>query len=409
MSLSVVKAGGLYQDLPGVLERFSEPDQNYGVSCVPATSITNQPNLVPLKGVDIVDSFDLQFHFDGDWNAFSGTLTYGPTFPYNMIRNITIPYQTGNINVCSLDGHMLWMLNLLRSNNRPHNERAYNLQTPVTTSGYSPMGNNVSSGTYSLTPAASSAVALDFNLRVIAALYMDHFWDPIQTQQGQEWLCFNEVYVSPYLMASTGRNSIPSIQLSPLVASTIQTGVGTYAGGGTAPIYTDDGPSLVYFQRNGWRQPVDPKLMPPLFNWVHTAKQQRYILSSGKVAIQVPAEGQLLAIVGRMYDPTLNSGIGGYIPLSELSNLNLQYGAGINKFNDNPSEHQQRFLRQFGWNPTEGIFVWDMFADTRSNLDVINTYNTAGVTINLDFGTNTPGAGSYVDIMFEYLTLVQRN
>jgi hypothetical protein len=55
---------------------------------------------------------------------------------------------------------------------------------------------------------------------------------------------------------------------------------------------------------------------------------------------------------------------------------------------------------------TEGLAIWDMYADTRTNLHGINTYNTASPLISLDFGSYVPPAGSYVDVMMEFLTLI---
>lgn len=397
-------------DAPGILERFSEPDQNYGVPCVPDLAVSAAPALVPLKGVDILDSLDLRFRFKTTWNAFTsaGGLVASPMWPYNFIQRIQVPYQTGNINALDCDGHMAWIYSVLRQNNRKYRIDPYAQQAPVQATGYSASSNLVSSATYDTTPSASTAYQYDFELNVPIALYFEHFFDQVTDDKGNMQIArFDETFVSPWLMGSTGRNSLPSIALNPVLGNTYDKAAYIYTGSGTTPTWTDGG-SLVWMKRNGWRQPSNPAALPPMFNWARTVRQQRVALPTNSVQIQIPSYGQLLCIVGRMYDPTLNTGAGGMIPLSDLSNLNVQYGSGINKWNDSPEEHQERIFQQHGVNFTDGVIVFDAYADERSNKDALNTYNTAGVTLNLDFGGNTPGAGSYIDLGLEFLTLVQR-
>lgn len=402
MSTAITVAGGPFTDAPGLLERFEEPDTNDGVAAVPLVSNVSTVNLIPLTGADMLETIDVFYSLRGTFNAFTGTLTPSPYFPYNLIQNLGIPYQSGSLKLASTDGHMHWLYQLLRGANTPDPSH-YVQQAPLQVTAYSPMANLVSSTTYAA-PTASAAYALDFNFRVSAARFMRYFYD---TDAKGNLLQYENTFVSPFLMSSTGRNSIPTLTLNPIVGSSNDTGLFLHAGATTTmPTWTDSG-STVHFRRRGWRQPANASSMPPLFNWALQIYSTRFSLDSARVRMPMPTEGQLSAIVVRLYDPTLNAGVGGPIPVANLHQAIVSFGSGIAKYNDTPQSYQDRMMRTHGFLPTEGVLVWDFWKDSgRTNRDVINTYNTASPLIRLDFGSYTPGPGSYADVGLEYFTLV---
>lgn len=404
VSVATVPASGKI-DYPGMLERFYEPDSVTGAACVPLGTNVSNLNFIPLKGADIVEQFLFEYTFTGAFNGYTGTMNVSPWFPYNIVGNLAVPYQTGNLKIGSMDGHQWWLAGLLRGNNKPSQIRPFLDQAAIQTTGYTPETNQVSANNYS--PAASTSKTYLFDLSVAPALYLDNFYDLVNIGQNKSSMAnWQGVYVSPFLMSSTGRNSIPNTLLNPLFGSTLDNSPFVQSGSlSTAATWTDAG-SQVSIKRMGWRQPSSPDAMPPLFNWAHQWYTTRYPLTNSVVQLPLPAEGQLLCIVARMFDPTLSSGRGDAITTANLTQAQVQYGSGIAKFNDTPRDNQRRLFAQHGILPTKGVLVWDMYADTRSNIDAINTYNTAAPQVILNFGSNTPGAGSYVDLSLEYLTLV---
>jgi hypothetical protein len=298
-----------------------------------------------------------------------------------------------------MDGHLWWLTNVLRNNNTEHALPVpYIQQTPVLSTGYTPEANIVSSSAYA-NPVASATAAYDFNLHVYPALYFDRFYD---LSTDGKMLRFDQTYVSPFLMSSTGRNVIPVITLNSAFATQGDLGPLVIGGTQTTPATWTDTGSQIRFRRRGWRQPVNAALMPPLFNWAHQWFVQRNSLNTSRVQIPIPVEGQLLCIILRMWDNTTKLPI----PLTNLNNLKLTYGSGLNKFYDTPVDHQDRIFRQHGLRLTSGLAIWDMYCDSKTNLHGINTYNTASPLISLDFGSYTPPAGSYVDVCMEFLTLI---
>lgn len=398
MTAGISQVAGQFLEYPGSLERFEEPDTNDIVPAVPlGTNPVNVP-LVALTGADMLEAIQVFFTVKGTLNAFTGTLTQSPWFPYNAVQTLRVPYQSGSLTMGSMDGGLWAVSNWLRTNNAEYDAVQYIQQKEIVATAYTPQANLVSSATYA-NPVASASVQYDFNFDIYPALYFERFYD---LSQDGKMLRFDQTYVSPFLMSSTGRNVIPVITLNPLFGTQGDLSPLVVGGAQTTPAAWTDTGSSVRFKRRGWRQPVNAALMPPLFNWAHQWFVQRNQLGTNRIQIPIPVEGQCLAVVLRMWD----NGLKAPIPLSNLNTLKLTYGSGLNKFFDRPQDHQDRFFRQHGMRLTEGLAVWDMYADTKTNLHGINTYNTASPLISLDFGSYTPPAGSYVDVMMEFLTLI---
>lgn len=398
MTAGISQVAGQFLEYPGSLEQFVEPDTNDIVPAVPlGTNPVNVP-LVALTGSDMLEDIQVYFSLKGTLNAFTGTLTLAPGFPYNFVQTLRVPYQSGSLTMGSMDGHLWEITNWLRTNNAEYDAGIYIQQKEVLATAYTPQANLVSSAGYA-NPVASASVAYDFNFHVYPALYFERFYD---LSQDGKMLRFDQTYVSPFLMSSTGRNVIPTITLNPAFGISGDMSPLVVGGAQTTPATWTDTGSTVRFKRRGWRQPVNAALMPPLFNWAHQWFVQRNQLGTSRIQIPIPVEGQCLCVVLRMWD----NGAHAPIPLSNLNSLKLTYGSGLNKFYDRPQDHQDRFFRQHGLRLTEGLAIWDMYADTRTNLHGINTYNTASPLISLDFGSYTPPAGSYVDVAMEFLTLI---
>lgn len=398
MTAGISQVAGQFLEYPGSLERFEEPDTNDMVPAVPRPSNPVNVSLVALTGADMLEDIQVYFTVRGALNAFTGTLTQSPWFPYNIVQTLRLPYQSGSLVMGSMDGGLWAFTQWLRGNNQEYQANEYIQQKEVIATAYSPASNLVSSPTYAQ-PVASATVQYDFNFHVFPAMYFERFYD---LSQDGKMLRFDQTYVSPFLMSSTGRNVIPVITLNPLFGTSGDLAPFVAAGAQTTPATWTDSGSQVRFKRRGWRQPVNAALMPPLFNWAHQWFVQRNNLGTSRVSIPIPVEGQCLCVALRMWD----NGLHAPIPLETLNNLKITYGSGLNKFYDRPQDHQDRFLRQHNMRLTSGFACWDMYCDTRTNLHGINTYNTASPVITLDFGSFMPPAGSYVDVMIEFLTLI---
>ena len=385
------------------LAKFSEPDNIQGVACVPKTSNAQTPQLVPLNNTDIVTDFDFLFTFKGTSNAYTGTGNLSPYFPYNFVNQLKLPYQSNAVSAANQDAHKLWLMDVLRRNNRRYGASGLlSDQKALLSTGYTPQTLLGSSGSYAIAP--STAETYQFRIKVPVAMYFDRFYD---SDASGKLGAIDDVYVSPLFMSSIGRSITPVIQLNPVWGTRydqsplVQTGSLT-----TAATWTDNGSNLS-IQRNGFREPDGAVALPPAFNWAYNIDYNEIAFAgTAKASFTLPLQGQLLSVTCVMFDPSLNSNAGGVIPVANINTAVLQYGAGIAKYNDVPITLQTRMLENYGVLPTDGVFTWDMYSETRSNVDAINTYTTSAVKFNLDLGSNTPGAGAYVGVLSEWLTVV---
>lgn len=384
------------------LERFSEVDNANAVAAVPTTSTSANVVIPQLNNTDILTDLEFYFQFKGTTNAYTGTGNLSPYFPYNFVQNIKVPYQSNSVSAVNMPGEIAQVISTLRQNNRRFgNPISLGDQKFPLATGYSPAAQQWSSGSYSVAPSTAETYA--FSLNIPVSLWFSRFYD---TDAQGKLGAIDDVYVSPLFMQSIGRSITPVVTLNPFVNARYDRGVIVQTGTATTPpTWTDNGSTLT-IRRNGYRQPGAGSALPPAFSWAYNWTVDQVSLASSKASYIFPLQGQLLSVVVRMFDPTLNSNAGGVIPIANLSTATLSYGAGIAKYADTPASLQDRMMKQHGVNLTEGIFYWDMYADTRSNLDAINTYTTASVKLALDFGTNTPGAGSYITVASEWLTQV---
>jgi hypothetical protein len=213
-------------------------------------------------------------------------------------------------------------------------------------------------------------------------------------------------FVSPAFMAGTARVVQPSITFNPGSASTtdnaptnIGTGTGTFTGNVTMNV-----------RRRGWYQPQGLADSPPIYDWQLSRKTQVYSLSGKSIAdIPVPLNGQLLLVYVRLFDPAANTALGAPIALSAVTKCQLLYGSGLYRYQDTPTDMQARIMAQHGFLLTNGLIAWDMAIDELgdiTNADALNTMNTSGITIHLEF-TGAQSSSAYAVIGVEALTYVE--
>lgn len=403
MATAILQAGpGV--DYPGSLERFSELETNDQVSIVPKTSAVANIPMVAFTGTDMVEGWHFEPVFTTTLPDYGDTIRTSDYFPYNFISLLEIPYQSSSFKLFSGDGFMAFLASMLRRGNGPYSTEPYLAgQAPILATGYTPETNLLSAANYAF---ASGGVAKTFKwpIRINAAQYFAKWYD--KAADGRT-LLFEDAYVSPLFMSSTGRNIVPKLQLASVAGATVDVSPAVVTtASGTAFGWGTDAGSVMDVRRFGWRQPANAADMPVIFNWAHQWQVVRLPIANARPSLTLPPDGQLLSVTARLFDPTLNSGAGGSITINNLVSAKLVYGSGINKFYDTPRSLQERMLAQHGAIFTKGVFTWDMYADTRSNRDCLNTYDVSAPTVLLDFTGNTPGAGSYADFLLEYMTRI---
>lgn len=403
-------------------EPFSEAeDQINGIAAVPKTSNTVQVSVLPLKNADLISDLDFIFRFTGTTNAYTSTVAASAYFPYLFVGKLTVPYQSGSIKIWEdIDGHMGAMINLIRGDNRRQDVRQEIDQTFINNTGYTPQtGDLYSAANY--TVGASGSPDYRFRLRVSPGQYFATYLDKIEAVDQKsntpqvQINPYSDVFASYLAMASTGRNITPVVQLNPVYGTLGNQSPITATGAGTAPTWTDAG-SVLTVRREGIRTPGAGQTPPPAFAWASNWRQISFPIASSKLTIPIPAEGQLLAMIGRLFDPTLASGVGAPIDLvTGTANLQdtfvFKVGSGITRNSDSPASITERLLKNRGQKATKGVFIWDWVSEEAlgggggavNGAYVVDTYTTATPLVTINLGS-APGAGSICDCGFQYLS-----
>jgi hypothetical protein len=211
-------------------------------------------------------------------------------------------------------------------------------------------------------------------------------------------------YVTPLAMAGSNRIVQPSITYAPIIAATNDAGPGTTGSSSTA-----SGSVVINWRRYGVYQPQGAADAPLFWNWQYVRLTRRFGISQ-VTTIQIPMEPglQILMFYVRMFDPTLNSNLGGALAISNVTEADLQIGSGLYRFQDTPADTQRRLMRQHGITLPEGCLAWDMALtpDNRvTNARAVNTYTTSSCTLTLTFSAQT-NAGAYLVLGTEGLRYV---
>lgn len=382
------------------LERFVEYDQ-VDVPIVPNTTSQKSPAIAQMNNTDILTDIIFDCYFNGTFNAYTSTLLESNMFPYSFIQNLLVPYQSNAVAATNQNAFLQSVIGAMRaSNRRVAKSNVYAQQAPVSHNAY----NYQSSPwfTPTSTPTPSGSIVAPFRLQIPVSLYFEKFYD--LTSKGQMG-AVDDIFVSPLFMSAMGRNITPKMTLNPVIGTEGDGCVFTQSGTLTTPATWTDNGSYCNVIRQGWRQPAGQQELPVTFNWAYNTFLDQQAVSTKTITYIPEVKGQLLSIVAVVWDPTINNGQGGFMDLSNVKDAALTYGSGINKYQDRPETLYMRTLNNYGWAPPLGVMIWDMYGETRTNRNVINTYNTAGTKLQIDLN-NAPGANSYVLLMTEWLTAV---
>jgi hypothetical protein len=128
---------------------------------------------------------------------------------------------------------------------------------------------------------------------------------------------------------------------------------------------------------------------------------------------EVTGQGQILSVVGFVWDPTLSTyatGSGAEIPLTHYQSINLNFSSKLPIYQDTPQTMQWRWLAKHGTFLPNGFWGYDLALteDGRlTNEEALNTLITAGVQVQLQFNTgDAPSATATVYVGIEILKAV---
>lgn len=401
MATMTAPAPGSLFGVPGITRATEQIENNDGV-----TTVLSQGASVPVQGLisfkqtDIIKGWLMRMSVTNTNAVGTGTIVLSPYFPDSYLGRIQLNFQNQFSAIDLENGVDLRIFNTIRPYRLTNYKNA--AYTQPTTQSYSAAANLLSSNAYT---NVSSPIQRAYWLP--AGLQFDEYWNLKDT--GEPTGAPLPMFVSPQFMAGTARIVQPLISYNQGFGATAD--IAPYTSTGNA---TFGGSSVLNIKRVGWYQPTYPNGAdsPPVANWQYTLKTQRRVIAGqgGTIPLTLPLNGQILSVYVRLFDPAANGGIGAPIALTDSAfpHVDLVYGSSLYKYQDRPSEVQERFEAQHGEILPQGVLAWDMALDERgriTNSNVLNTMNTSGIQINLQTAS-TFSATAYAVVGVEALTYV---
>jgi hypothetical protein len=385
--------------LPGVTV-WSEQKENNDNTVTALASAAQSTALfnANFKQTDIVFRWDMGVNYTAAYSVAPTTI--GPYFPYNIIgpAALNIQNQFNTINVESgIDMAIFQAI-------RPSRSTSYMNwvdQNLIAVDSYS----NATPTLITSNAYTAGSTSMTWWLEMMPCISFDLYYD-----LGEDGRLYNNAgamgiraYVTPQMMAGTNRVIQPAVTYNSLInAANLYTS--PFANGTLTSASV-----TLNFRRTVVYQPTSSAAAPLLFNWQYARETRRITISGvSSIDIPLPLVGQILMFYIRMWDPTLNAGAGGAIPITNLTNAWVQIGSGLYRFQDTPTDAVKRLYRQHGIFLPAGCLAWDMAItdDGRiTNRNTINTLTTSGTLIHLDF-TASQNNGAFVVLGVESLRYV---
>lgn len=399
--------------MPGITLATEQAENNDGIAVTPkSSSQTSVTGLIPFKNTDVIKGWRLELNYATAWTAGTTVLNLSQYFPYNFLGPVKLQYQGQYSPIDVVSGVDLAYFQFIRPYFDGEQQNARNLlDTAYATFPYNAQADQVSKSNYT---TGSTQFNVTYDLP--GGLDFDRFW-PLDVY-GRVIGPPLATFVSPQYMAGTARYVQPQITLNQLVAS----GSGNFdtvpvigSGTQTTPATATFTSGSLGFQRIGWYQPRGQSDSPLIYNWQYTRQSKQYSVAGRSVIdLLMPLNGQILSVFVRLFDPTVQiSGVAYGAPIAvdpgNLTKAQLLYGSGFYRFQDTPLRIQERFARQHQATPPQGCLIWDMAQDNMgkiTNEAVLNTMNTAGITVHLEF-SSALSASAYAVIGAEALTYVE--
>lgn len=393
--------------LPGVTQWSEQIEANDGVSLTLAqgTQTTFQfPS--SLFNTDILYREIIDIVITQTNAAGTQTITASQYFPYNFVGSIQLSMQNQFNSYDLVNGLDAKLFEMMRPQYNDNGAGDYWEQNLITSIYGSQQNLTTSASAYT-----SASTTVSFSIDMPLGIWFDQYFDLDPDGQLRGNMGPTRAFVTPQLMSGSNRVVTPRITMNPAFAATFDAGPYNITGPTTTPA-TFSGSAVTRWQRKVVYQPVAQTDTPILWGWQYARESKQYSLSGrSTIDILLPTTGQLLGLFYRFYDPagTATGGVGAPININQITNIWLQFGSGLYKFQDNPTRCQRRFARQHSsYLPPQGVLFHDTVVNEQNqltNANSLNTLDTSSCKVHLDF-TAPLGNQAYVVIGVESLRYV---
>lgn len=397
----------------GTRRRFLREGGNGAIGFTRNQGASVQAQTFKFDQLDIVRGYLMMLKLNQTYTAGEAeTLHDSPWFPFNMVDTLSVQFES-SYKTFNLPGWLAAIMQQYRPafSNRSGmgmltNVYANSQQGEVPNAGWSQA--SLLTGT-DMTDATTHIVV---PFEIPLSMEFDLYWE--LDLAGNPQAQFPRCIVSPQYMAATTRNVIPKVVLAQgFTVEDLLNGPVSIATGDTTSTFVDNG-SEADFYRDCWF-PAPTYATPPVHPWQYSRDYIEYP-TSGQQTVPIPldadtaGQGQILSIVGMTWDPNLNSGFGGPVPLSHYQELDLVYSSKLTIFEDTPETNQARWLATHGTQLPPGCFGWDLALTEDGKLtneDALNTLVEAGCQVRTAYNTGeAPSATATTYIGIEILKAV---
>jgi hypothetical protein len=369
--------------------------------------------------LDIDRAFLFQAAMSTTYTAGGGhTITPSPLFPANQFSLIQVQFESA-YSTFRLPGWLAQVFQQFRSTFGPKNQVSALFQSganpdPANALGTAWFPSTSPLGTPNLA-ANTTGTTQTYNVffEIPVSFYFDLYYELTATGQPMG-MPIPRAIVSPQRMAATTRNVIPKVTAAPgFLLTDNYDAPASIASGDTTSTFAGSVTSTWW--RDAWIPTDNMVTEPPGRMWQYTRDFITFQpAGASKPAIplddDVPGQGQILAVVFATWDPTLNSGNGGFAPYTDYATVSLLLGSNIQLYQDTPQSNLYCWGAQHGSILPNGIMGWDLALteDGRiTNENAINTLVQNGAQVRIEYASGyTPGAGATIYVGLEVLKKV---
>jgi hypothetical protein len=406
---------GQYYGLPGLTQFFELDDSQVGVVVDGAqASTTNVNTLSELSQDNIVFWWEMDVSISQTYSHDTGAEVTSPYMPWSYLATLELSLQSMYTSLNVDNGIDALIFDLIRpmrgfraeggdGGTNPA-EVAYSAGPPVVGVPYA---GGVNENLFATPTPTASMSAINFTVVIPGSVFIDEYWD--MDMDGT--LLANMAVpatVSPQYMAGAARQVTPKVQLAAGSVGDLSTGPFNITGNDTIVFSAS-----FSMRRIGLYSTENPATDPPVYSWQYQRVSKSYgATNSTPVKIKLDEYAQILSLFFRMWDPTLNDGVGGPIDIASIAQIQLQYGGSLLRFSDTPKTMQRRFYQQHRLLLPAGVLAWDLALDPDqsgkiTNAYALNTLVSASCTVIITWASSyTPGAGSKIVVGYEELKYV---
>jgi hypothetical protein len=399
----------------GARSKFISDSNNEDVATTLNTGTQISAATTKLDNLDIVKTLLFVINLAVEWTNTGTTLKLSPFFPFNAVQQLSIQFESAFMTY-RLPGALAAVMQqarpalsdpkgLMKLTNMTTNVQ----QTNEPTSHWSQASELTPTG-LTLDTGTSQTIPLLFEVPV--AMTFDLYWelDELGNAKGAP---IPRAIVSPQYMAANTRTVTPKILYAPGISVEDLLG-GAVAKGSTDVTSTFTGTAAAQIFRDGW-YPASQEASPPVYGWQYSRDYLEQP-TSGQSKVNVPldqdvtGQGQILMVVGFVWDPAGASGFGAVTPLDDYAEIDLNFSSKLPIYQDTPQTMQYRWLGKHGILLPDGFWGYDLALteDGRfTNEEAMNTLITAGCQVQLQFNSGSaPSATSTVYTGIEILKAV---